>query len=180
MEKSITRTTRWMVVAVLLSPLPLAWGEQPAEETSATETAVVAEQASAGEVVTDEVPLSQQPLFRFDTYPAAWTAAQTSNRPILVYVSMPNCPHCSHMLDSTFGRSDVSDLVKSSFETMRASRYEHTTLISKLNVRWYPTTVLVGSNNRVLDVIEGYVDANTFKQRLQLGLAAAHSDTQTR
>jgi hypothetical protein len=49
-----------------------------------------------------------------------------------------------------------------------------------LNVRWYPTTVLVGSDNKVLDVIEGYVDANSLKQRLQLGLAAAHSDTQTR
>jgi hypothetical protein len=180
MEKSIARTTWWMVVAVLLSPLPLAWGDEPAEQASATEIAAAAEHTPASEVVADEVPLSQQPLFRFESYPAAWTAAQTSNRPILVYVSMPNCPHCTHMLDSTFESQGVSDLVKGSFETMHASRYQHTTLISKLHVRWYPTTVLVGSNNKVLDVIEGYVDANTFKQRLQLGLAAAHSDTQTR
>jgi len=119
-------------------------------------------------------------LFRHSTYPAAWTAAQKSNRPILVYVSMPNCPHCVKMVKKTYERPEVGKLVSSSFESIYADRYTHAKLVQMLDVQWYPTTILVGPNNQVLDVIEGYVDSKTFQRRLQTGLAAASSTTQTR
>jgi thioredoxin-related protein len=149
--------------------------EVTSAKENVTETAV-AEQLAAGTVF----DAKNAPLFKHASYPAAWTAAQESNRPILVYVSMPACPHCTKMLDQTYESDGVNEIVKGSFETLQVSRYTHATLISKLHVRWYPSTVLVGSNNKVLDMIEGYVDANTFKQRLQLGIASANSDTQTR
>ena len=79
------------------------------------------------------------------------------------------------MLDKTYEQAEVDELVKGSFETLQAGRYTHATLISKLHVRWYPTTVLVGPNNKVLDMIEGYVDANTFKRRLQIGYRLGQS-----
>jgi thioredoxin-related protein len=120
------------------------------------------------------------PRFKHASYPAAWTAAQDSNRPILVYVSMPQCPHCTKMLDETYEQAEVDEMVKGSFETIQVGRYTHAALISKLHVRWYPTTVLVGPNNKVLDMIEGYVDPHTFKRRLQVGIASANTATQTR
>jgi len=89
-------------------------------------------------------------LFRHSTYPAAWTAAQKSNRPILVYVSMPNCPHCVKMVKKTYERPEVGNLVTSSFETVYAGRFTHAKLVQMLNVQWYPTTILVGPNNKVL------------------------------
>jgi len=119
------------------------------------------------------------PLFRHSTYPAALTAAQKSNRPILVYVSMPNCPYCVKMMKKTYSRSEVENLVSSSFETVYAGRFTHAKLVQSLNVKFYPTTILVGPNNKVLDVIKGYVDSKTFQRRLQTGLAAALT-TQTR
>jgi len=119
------------------------------------------------------------PLFRHSTYPAAWSAAQKSNRPILVYVSMPNCPYCVKMMKKTYGRPEVGDLVASSFETVYAGRFTHAKLVQSLNVKLFPTTIIVGPNNKVLDVIKGYVDSRTFQRRLQTGLAAA-SSTQTR
>ncbi len=125
-------------------------------------------------------PKKEASLFRHSTYPAAWTAAQESNRPILIYVSMPRCPHCVKMVDQTFGRPAVEDLVSGSFETVYAGRYTHAELVKKLQVKWYPTTVLVSPNNKVLDVIEGYVDAAKFKHHLQTGLAAAGTASQTR
>jgi Thioredoxin-like domain len=182
MKNSFNRTTRWLATAALLSPAAFCCAESPASavEVSSPVATVgepaIAEQTAAPAVV----DLKNAPLFKHASYPAAWTAAQESNRPILVYVSMPACPHCTKMLEQTYGSNGVNEIVKGSFETIQVSRYSHAALISKLHVRWYPTTVLVGSNNKVLDMIEGYVDANTFKQRLQLGIASASSDTQTR
>jgi hypothetical protein len=119
-------------------------------------------------------------LFRHSTYPAAWTAAQESNRPILIYVTMPQCPHCVKMIEQTYKRPTVGKIVSSSFETICADRFIHAKLIEKLHVKWYPTTILVSPNNKVLDVIEGYVDEAKFKQHLQTGLAAAGQVSQTR
>lgn len=183
MKRLALQTSRWITFTVAFSSAAICCAIEAAESDSATPTVEVAATEPAPEAVVAQVPLKDQPLFKHASYPAAWTASQDSNRPILVYVTMPQCPHCTKMIDGTYHCKDVEELVKGSFETVQASRYTHATLISKLHVRWYPTTVLVGSNNKVLDVIEGYVDANTFKRRLQLGIASANSSataTQTR
>lgn len=124
-----------------------------------------------------------KPMFQHATYPAAWKAAQKSNRPILVYVSMPNCHYCEKMKEQVYRLPRVRNLVSGSFETISVGRYTHAKLVESLRVKWYPTTVLVGPNNKILDVIEGYADANQFQQRLQTGLASVNSTsvlTQTR
>lgn len=119
-------------------------------------------------------------LFQHTSYPDAWTAAQKSNRPILLYVSMPGCPHCDKMMKETYHLPNVEQMVSESFESVHVSRQTHPTLVKSLKVKWYPTTVLVGTNNKVVDVIEGYVDAKAFQRRLKVGLASADSSTQTR
>ncbi len=189
MDRSVTRTTRWFAYAALLAPAAVCWADSPSPpskvleqvvETSDLETSAVGNIASAKQPLAVAVAAKDAPLFKHDNYPTALTAAQESNRPILVYVSMPQCPHCTKMIDETYEQAEVDEIVKGSFETLQVSRYTHATLVSKLQVRWYPTTVLVGSNNKVLDMIEGYVDANTFKRRLQLGIASANTARQTR
>jgi hypothetical protein len=175
MERILAWSARSVTYATLISTVAVCRADFPAPP----EPAVAAVDSL---IVTPEpVDLKDLPRFKHASYPAAWTAAQESNRPILVYVSMPQCPHCTLMVDKTYERPEIDELVKGSFETLQAGRYTHATLISKLHVRWYPTTVLVGPNNKVLDMIEGYVDPNTFKRRLQLGIASAHAaDTTTR
>jgi hypothetical protein len=113
-----------------------------------------------------------RPLFQHANYPDAWKAAQQSNRPILVFVSMPNCHYCVKMKDQVLQQPQVKELVSGSFETVLAGRYTHAALVEKLHVKWYPTIVLVGPNNKVLDVIEGYAEQTKFQQRLQTSLAS--------
>ena len=178
MGRNLTWTARWVVCATLISPVAFCCADSPTPAEQAAAPAVTTETALAP---AETIAIKELPRFKHANYPAAWTAAQESNRPILVYVSMPQCPHCTLMLEKTYEQAEVDELVKGSFETLQAGRYTHATLISKLHVRWYPTTVLVGPNNKVLDMIEGYVDANTFKRRLQMGIASAHTaETQTR
>ena len=165
----------WVFCAVLVNLTVADANEVPSDETKGH--SVVVESASAAEQ--QDAEIKDAPRFKHVSYPAAWTAAQETNRPILVYVSMPHCPHCDLMIDKTFAQPEVDSMVKSSFETLRVGRNTHAALVAKLNVKWFPTTVLVGPNNKVLDVIEGYVDASTFKRRLQLGIASATTSTTT-
>lgn len=181
MRRDLAKTTPWIAIILFLCQGIVAAGDEVVPKSN--EEAPSA-RAAEQEVVEVRAPQVAEPkearLFRFRTYPAAWTAAQKSNRPILVFVTMPQCPHCVKMIEQNFETPEVSKLVASSFETVYVGRFTHAELIEKLQVKWYPTTVLVGPNNKVLDVIEGYVEPKIFQQRLQTGLAAAVPETQTR
>ncbi len=119
-------------------------------------------------------------VFKYSSYPVAWTSAQSSNRPILVFATSSNCPHCTRMIGETLRSPQVGRFLNDSFETVYVNRAEQPELAAKLKIRMFPTTIVVGPNNQVLDVIEGYVDSKTFAQRLQTTVAAHQAATQTR
>jgi thioredoxin-related protein len=147
-------------------------------------------QAAAAETTADSATIAPAPakaplrmrhgVFKYSSYPAAWTSAQSTNRPILVFATSSNCPHCVRMVGETFRSAQVSRFVNDSFETVYVNRAEQPELSAKLKIRWYPTTLVVGPDNQVIDVIEGYVDAKTFAQRLQTSVAAHQAATQKR
>lgn len=162
-----------------------AVAETPAELTEAAEVADSPAPADDSlEAETAAAPANLRPLrhgvFRWTSYPAAWTAAQKTNRPILMFVTAPGCPHCVKMIAETYQARHISPLVVDSFETVYVDRATQPELVAKLQVRWFPTTIVVGTNNKVIDVLEGYIDPLTFSQRLKTGLAASHPETQTR
>jgi thioredoxin-related protein len=151
----------------------------PVEPATAAEAP--ADDAIAAQTVSTISPVdTSSTLFPHTSYPEAWTAAQKSNRPILLYVTMPGCPHCDQMMAETYHRENIEHLVCDSFESIQVNSKSQPALVKSLKVKWFPTTILVGANNKVMDVIEGYVDAKTFQKRLQTGLASAESSTQTR
>jgi len=173
MSRNLVTLSKWSAVFAVLVQTPALAVEAvpPPSDTAPITTQAIPLQPA--------VAIKRGPLFRHSSYPVAWTAAQKTNRPILVYVSMPNCPHCVKMVNETYHRPQVQQLVAGSFETIKAGRYTHAKLVSKLHIKWYPTTVLVGPNNKILDVIEGYVGHQRFKRRLQTGIAAMHKPTAT-
>jgi thiol-disulfide isomerase/thioredoxin len=125
-------------------------------------------------------PTMRHGVFRHSSYPAAWTSAQKSNLPILVFATAPSCPHCVRMIGETYRSPQINRFVNDSFETVYVDRAEQPALTAKLRVRLFPTTLVVGPNNQVLDVIEGYVDSKTLTQRLQTSIAANQAATQKR
>lgn len=152
-----------------------------AEQVETPESALAAERVAAKIAEPAAPPAKPRPLrhgvFRFTSYPAAWTAAQKSNRPILVFATAPGCTHCVKMIGETYQQPKMSRYLAESFETVYVDRAEQPELAAKLQVRWYPTTIVVSPDNQVLDVIEGYVDPATFAQRLRTSFAA-HVATQ--
>jgi thioredoxin-like negative regulator of GroEL len=78
------------------------------------------------------------------------------------------------MISEAYRAPQISRFLNDSFETVYVNRTEQPDLAAKLRIRWFPTTIVVGPNNQVLDVIEGYVDSKTLAQRLQTTMAAHH------
>lgn len=111
-------------------------------------------------------------VFRFTSYPVAWTVAQKTNRPILVYVTSDGCPHCVRMVEQTYKLPAVSQMVVNRFETVYVNRRQQAKLVQKMKINWFPTTIVVAPNNQVIDRIEGYVDSSVFTRRIQTQLAA--------
>lgn len=159
------------VTARLAGTIAICW------MTSAVVTAEEPAAPREASVATAAKPQLRHGIFRHTSYPAAWTEAQATNRPILVYATAPNCPHCVRMLGESFDVPQVKRLVLGSFETVYVDRVEQPELAAKLKIRYYPTTIVVAPNNQVLDVIEGYVDAKTLTQRLQTSFVAQSGAT---
>ncbi|MCC6491644.1 MAG: thioredoxin family protein [Pirellulales bacterium] len=149
---------------------PSAGAEQPAP--AAARSVVLA--------AAPDKPAARHGIFKFSSYPAAWTAAQKSNRPILIFATSPHCPHCVRMIGETLRTPHVNRFLNDSFETVYADRLEQPELTAKLGIRRFPTTIVVGPDNQVIDVLEGYVDAKTLAQRLRTTVAAHPPATQTR
>jgi len=147
---------------------------------ASTELAIATEPAatpSATLVSTAAKPKLRHGVFRHSSYPAAWTSAKKTNRPILVFACSPNCPHCVRMIGETYQSPQIKRLVTESFESVYVDRAEQPEMTAKLRIRYFPTTIVVGPNNQVLDVIEGYVDSKTLAQRLQTSMAAHEAAT---
>ena len=109
--------------------------------------------------------------FHHRRYPNAWLAAQKSRRPILLFITMRGCLHCDRMVQSTYGSPLVRDMLTNRFETVYVDSAKSTTLVQKLAIRWYPTTVLVSSSGKEVDRIEGYCDASQLARRMEPMLA---------
>ncbi len=136
-------------------------------------------------IVSPPAAMAAKPVLRYGvfahcSYPSAWTAAQKSNRPILVYACSPSCPHCVRMVGETYQAPAIKRMVNESFARTYVDSSDQPALVAKLHIRMYPTTILVSPNNVVLDVIEGYVDAKTLSRRLQTTVAAHDAATRTR
>ncbi|QDS98730.1 thioredoxin family protein [Adhaeretor mobilis] len=164
-----------------------ATAEEPAT-TQATPDgkapAVAPSQAAAAESKPTVVPAAisdgrckarplQHGVFRFTRYPAAWTAAQKTGRPILIFATSQQCPYCVKMIEGTYKQKHITQLVAGSFETVYVDRHAQPELVKKLNIKWYPTTIVVTPGNKVVAKIEGYVEPNAFTTRIHTSLASA-------
>lgn len=179
----LTRMAGGVTAALALAAMAAnGWGnsDAPADPPKFEAAAEVASLPAAPPAPAEAPAPLRYGVFRFASYPTAWTAAQKTNRPILVFVTSPSCPHCTRMLGETYSQASVSRFVAGSFETVFVDRAEQPALISKLHVRMFPTTIVVAPNNKVIDVIEGYVDGATLSRRLQTSLAAQSTILQTR
>jgi protein disulfide-isomerase len=105
------------------------------------------------------------PVWRDDAY-VAWKASQESGRPLLLFITSDNCPWCVWMERHTFADRAVQARLRASFVATRVEAAQQPELTRQLQIQAFPTTVVVGANNRVVAAIPGYLEPREFERRL--------------
>ena len=114
---------------------------------------------------------SRNSLFAHPSIEQAWQTAVAEKRPLLVMFTSEQCVHCRKMLSKTYGHPIVHQMLASETETVLARAEDYRVLIKRLGIRGYPSTLLISPQGQVLDLMEGYLDAQKFAKRVSPLLA---------
>jgi protein disulfide-isomerase len=98
---------------------------------------------------------------------SAWDASQSEGRPMLIFVTSKCCYYCEKMRTETYGNSLVVDDIQREFVPASIDSKQYPDIADKLNVRLYPTTVIIGSDGRLIDSKPGYVGPEQFRSWLK-------------
>jgi len=101
----------------------------------------------------------------------AWRSAQEAQRPLLLYITTENCVYCRKMERDSWSNQAVAEDVRREFVAANVNAAKNMELVRKLQVRAYPTTVIISPSKGVVDHITGYVPPRELHIRLA---AAAH------
>lgn len=101
-------------------------------------------------------------------YAKAQQRRAKEQRPMLVFVMSDHCSHCHRMLASTYLDTAVVREVQREFVPTLVNASKNARLASAFKVTVYPTTFLVGPDNKIVDRIEGYVDGNALRKRIAI------------
>lgn len=104
------------------------------------------------------------PVFRHAGADAAWHAAQKSRRPVLLYISSEDCRFCVKMLKDTYSHPQIAAALSQSCEPVALMREDNQELVKHLQIRAYPTTVIVGADGKEVTRIEGYLPPQKFAE----------------
>lgn len=88
---------------------------------------------------------------------AAWQQASESQRPLLIFVTSDNCPHCHRMDRTTWQDRAVKRWLDDEFVALRVNADHHPGFVRQLRVRAFPTTLLVMPDRKIWGTSKGYV-----------------------
>ena len=87
---------------------------------------------------------------------AAATAAEQSQKPVLIYFSSARCGYCRKMEHETWSQRNVITAVNSEFVPLHLSAATAPTLVRRFQVRAYPTTIVLSPQGTRLLEVKGY------------------------
>lgn len=105
-------------------------------------------------------------VFDHKTVEEAWKMAIEKKRPLLVMFTSNNCTFCKKMIADTYSNQQVKELLRGKTETVMAHSDHYASLIKKLGIRGYPSSLLISPEGEVLDFMEGYVAPQEFAKRV--------------
>ena len=98
---------------------------------------------------------------------SAFTESQAQGRPILFFVTMDHCYYCDKMCQETYSDNRLLEDIERDYVLASIDRKRCPKLVRKLNVRVFPTTVIVGPDETVIDSMPGFVRPEELRSRLQ-------------
>jgi len=110
----------------------------------------------------EKVPIQWQ-----DELMDAWKKAVDQKRPLLVYVNMDGCAYCRKLEKDTLSNPQIAEKIGSGFIAAKLNGPKDPKFVKRLGVRAYPTLVIISPENKVLDSISGFVEAEELFERLK-------------
>ena len=97
---------------------------------------------------------------------AAWKVSVAEQRPMVLFVTRPNCRFCVEMKNKTFRDPQVSTRIEQSFVAVAVEADDVGWLVKEMKITAYPTTLLISPKAEVVDRIKGFLPPNQFAPRL--------------
>jgi thioredoxin-related protein len=118
-------------------------------------------------VVTSQLMAAELSSLRWQTdYAVAHQQRVRDGRPMLVFVTMDGCPFCDKMLQTTYANAKVRATIHDNFVPTFVNGSEQRELAKQFGVRIYPTTFLIGPDNRILEKVEGFMEPAVFQRKM--------------
>jgi len=88
---------------------------------------------------------------------------------------MPACGYCRKMKQTTLKDRAVLDDLRNHFVAVALDRSRHAEYIKRLQIRSFPTTVIIHPNGTLVDAIKGYQAPRDYRKRLDAASRQASS-----
>ncbi len=109
--------------------------------------------------------------WRYD-YNAARIEAQQAGLPLLIDFSTEWCAACKKLDVTTFRDPAVMRTLSEQFICVKLDGDREKKLVETLRIKFYPTLILAGPDGRILKTIEGFKEAERFREDLREAVAA--------
>jgi thioredoxin-related protein len=87
-------------------------------------------------------------------------------RPLLIYVTTANCPFCRKMERLTWPDDAVNERLQTRFVPLRLDADKYPELAAQLGVKGFPTTLIYGTDRKLLADFVGYAPPDRVLQSL--------------
>jgi thioredoxin-like negative regulator of GroEL len=104
-------------------------------------------------------------------YNAARREAAAKNRPLVIDFGTENCFWCKKLEAVTFRDPTVANVINERFVALKIDAERDAPLASALRIQSYPTVVLASADGKILDMQEGFLEAQRFMEKLNKVLA---------
>jgi len=101
-----------------------------------------------------------------DFAPSTFDAAKRANRPVLLVITMPWCPHCRDLLATTLEAPDVVRLVQSSFVPVHVDGERRPDVNERFGAGVWPTIAFLTPSGELL-TNDGFLTAPELVEKLQ-------------
>lgn len=96
-----------------------------------------------------------------------WDKSKELDQPMVVYVSMRGCHYCDLMKRNTWASADVQRELAGNYLTGAADRTEAENIVRQLNIRTFPTTIIMEPGGKLKQLVRGYESGVQMAQRLR-------------
>jgi len=104
---------------------------------------------------------------QWKSYQEGVDLAASSGRKIYINFHAAWCKYCTLMADTTFQSKKVIAFLNENFVPVRVDADREKVLARKYRVRGLPYSLFLDENGTQISFMNGYLDADTFLQRLQ-------------